>query len=220
MSIQTPEAIFFDWDGTLVDSYSFLNEAHNHTMKELGFEPMKAGEYKKYFGKPRETLYPILYGKKSEDAKIVFGEYVFNNTHKIQPLKGAGELLEAINKADIPMGVVSNKKSVFLKKEAEHLGWFEYFEIFIGAGDASEDKPSDAPLRLAIEESGLTAKNPDDIWFIGDTENDMLCAKSFGCKAVLVYESAKHNPLSIAFHPHLSVENCAALQRILFQNAA
>ncbi|MDH5722102.1 MAG: HAD family hydrolase [Alphaproteobacteria bacterium] len=212
-----PKAIFFDWDGTLVDSYSFLNDAHNHTMKELGFEPMKEGEYKKYFGKPRETLYPILYGDKGEDAKIVFGEYVLNNAHKIKPLSGAIELVEAVDQMDIPMGVVSNKKSEFLKKEAEHLGWLEYFTIFVGAGDAAHDKPSDAPLRLAVEESGLQTTAPQDIWFVGDTENDILCAKNFGCKAVLIIEGSEHNSLSIATHPDVTAENCDELKRILFQ---
>jgi len=117
------------------------------------------------------------------------------------------------------MGVVSNKKSEFLKKEAEHLELLEYFTIFVGAGDAAHDKPSKEPLKLAIEESGLEAIAPQDIWFVGDTENDILCAKNYGCRAVLIVEGGKHNSLSIALHPDITVENCDEVKRILFQIA-
>ena len=96
------------------------------------------------------------------------------------------------------------------------MGWLEYFEIFIGAGDAHEDKPSDAPLKLAIEESGIKAEK-QDIWFIGDTENDMLCAKTFGCHSVLVIEGAEQHHLAKALNPTIAVENCGTLQKILFQ---
>ncbi len=84
---ELPYAIFWDWDGTLVDSYSFLNDAHNHTLRTLGFEPFKGDEYKEYFGKPRETLYPAIYKDKCEQAKDVFQSYVTENSHKILPLK-------------------------------------------------------------------------------------------------------------------------------------
>ncbi|HRQ62224.1 MAG TPA: hypothetical protein PLO23_12085 [Alphaproteobacteria bacterium] len=49
-----PAAVFFDWDGTLVDSYGVLEAAHNHTRKALGFDPLPEGAFASYFGKPRD----------------------------------------------------------------------------------------------------------------------------------------------------------------------
>ena len=87
----------------------------------------------------------------------------------------------------------------------------------IGAGDAHEDKPSAAPLKLALEKSSIDVNDIENIWFVGDTENDLLCAQNFGCKAIFVLEGAPDRTLVKTYDPFLSVENCDVLQKILFQ---
>lgn len=156
MMLQKPDAVFFDWDGTLVDSYSFLNDAHSTVLTSLGFAPFKGDEFKNYFGHPREKLYREIYKDRSEEAKTLFEAYVMENNHKIQALPGAEALLSALHALGVPMGVVSNKKSSFIMREIEHHGWGDFFAVVVGAGEAQADKPSGKPLRLALEKAGIT----------------------------------------------------------------
>lgn len=182
-TVQWPDAIFWDWDGTIVDSYGFLNDAHNHTLMALGFEPFKADEYKAYFGKPRDVLYPAIYKDKCDEAMAIFQDYVFKNSHKVKLIEGVADTLKMLHESGVKMGVVSNKKASFIEKEIIHTPFQGYFDVIIGAGDTEKSKPSGDPLKLAIEK---TQTHNQDIWFVGDTENDLACAQDVGCKSLFL----------------------------------
>ncbi len=212
--ITMPKAVFWDWDGTLVDSYNFLNDAHNHTLISLGFPPFKEGEYRNYFGKPREVLYPAIYKDKCDQAKEIFQKYVLGNSHKVQVLQGAEPVLDMLYKNNIPMGIVSNKKANLIAQELEYLGWSNYFKVIIGAGDAGSDKPSKEPLVLALKKAAINDAY-EDIWYIGDTENDLLCAKNIGCKSVFFKDVSAVDKLVDKYSPFISFSNYEQLQEIL-----
>jgi len=46
------------------------------------------------------------------------------------------------------------------------------------------DKPDAAPVRLALEQSGIDPG--ETVWFVGDTGIDMECAHNSGCVPVLL----------------------------------
>ena len=213
-NITLPDAVFWDWDGTLADSYGFLNESHNYTLKALGFPEFEEGEYGKYFGKPRDILYPLIYKEKSEEAKEIFGKYVIENSHKIKTIDGGDMILDFFHSHQVPMGIVSNKKADLIALEVKHLGWGHYFNIIIGAGDTPVGKPSPEPLLLALDKTGFDAK-AQDIWYIGDTENDLACANATGCRAVFLSGHADSSALIAQYSPFISVDNFLQLKEIL-----
>ena len=214
MDLKMPRAVFWDWDGTLADSYGFLNDAHNFTLEALGFAPFKEGEYRNYFGKPRETLYPAIYKDKCDEAMVVFQGYVLENSHKIQVLPDSRAVLELLHQKNIPMGIVSNKKANLIEKELKYLGWDKYFKVVIGSGDARADKPSGAPLLLALENSGIT-DGFDDVWYVGDTENDLACAKEVGCHAIFLNTLENSQDLVKKYSPLINFDSYIRLNSIL-----
>lgn len=182
-----PAAILFDWDGTLVDSYGFLNNAHNTVLQQFGMTPMPEGGFQAYFGLPRDQLFIDIYGaNRAEDAKLGFEQYYLaNHLHDLSVLPGVPEMLETIAGQDIVTGVVSNKKPKFLQAEVDHLGWGRYFgDVVIGAGMAEADKPDPAPLLMAAKKLGITDMR--SIWYVGDTHIDALCAQAAGARCFLV----------------------------------
>ncbi len=213
-NIQRPDAVFWDWDGTLVDSYGFLNDAHSHTLMALGFKPFKDGEYKQYFGKPRETLYPAIYKDKCEEAKEIFGKYVVENSHKIPIIPDGKIVLEYFHAQNIPMGIVSNKKAELITLEVAHLGWQKYFPTIVGAGDAEADKPSPTPLLLALGRADIDPKT-SNVWYIGDTENDLACAQSAGCESLFLTGHDDTQALLQKYAPIITFENYSQLKEIL-----
>lgn len=144
--LQRPEAVFFDWDGTLVDSFAFLHAAHNHTRGQLGIAPFTLEDFRGYFGQPREQLYAELYGSENVDAaKGHFESYVMAH-HKegLKPVKGAQALLKTLYDMGVPCGVVTNKKKDLVEQEIINYDWGDFFISVVGAGEAEADKPSPA----------------------------------------------------------------------------
>jgi phosphoglycolate phosphatase len=102
------------------------------------------------------------------------------------------QMLEDVKKRGIYSVVVSNKRGENLRKEAQHIGWNHLFDSITGADDAARDKPFADPVHLALNGSGMQPSA--DIWFIGDSEIDLECAKNTGCTAILYGDDASAHP--------------------------
>lgn len=215
--LSKPRGIFFDWDGTLVNSFSFLEAAHNSVLVEFGMPPFEKDGFAMYFGKPREEIYPAIYGERAEEARGKFEEFVVEN-HKtlLEPMDDALLLLQTIQKTGIPAGVVSNKKAEFVNAEVDHFGWREFFVTVVGAREAANDKPSADPLLLALQRAGLEPAGAD-IWYVGDTVIDQKCAEN--ASSPFIYIDHEDDPAHPVFSGKvdLRVKNCAELSDFLLQ---
>jgi phosphoglycolate phosphatase len=191
--LMRPAAVLFDWDNTLVDSWAVIHAALNETFTAMD-QPVWTREETeaRVRGSLRDT-FPDMFAGRWQVAERIFYD-VFGRMHleQLTPLPGAAELLRELNDAGIYLGVVSNKRGNFLRLEAEHLGWQTHFKRLAGAGDCARDKPHrdhvDHALGLGTENPGPVAGR--DVWFVGDADIDMLCAKNAGCHAVLIRPSA------------------------------
>jgi len=213
------KAVFWDWDGTLVDSFAFLHKTHNHVRSQFGMPTFTVEEFGQYFGRPREKLYRDIYGAENiEEAKGHFEAFVLANHHEIQPMQGAQKLLETFSDIGLPMAIVTNKKGPLVAKEIVNHGWGHHFVVTVGAGEAEEDKPSPAPLHLAIEKSGLDVK-PHEVLFVGDTENDVLCAHHAGAKIAFIEEDLQKHAIAEKYKALLMFRNCDEFTDFLLQSA-
>lgn len=181
------KAVLFDWDNTLVASTDALYSAVNHTLAHLN-KPIISREqvYQSTHQSPQDT-FTELFGTYATEAMGIFYKFLreMPMRERFTPLLGAQTLLEKLKQIGIPMGVVSNKQSASLRAEIDHMIWQDYFHTIIGSGDAVADKPSPAPLNLALERMGL--KPSTDIWFIGDSPVDWACAQQSGCRPFSIH---------------------------------
>jgi len=211
-----PRAILFDWDGTLVDNWPVIHGALNDTLVAFGHAPWTMAETMERVSRSQRDSFPIIFGARWEAARDRFyARFAERHLADLAVLPGAPELLEAIAEAGIWMGVVSNKRGDFLRHEVAHLRWTHLFGSVIGATDAAEDKPSAAPVRLALQPSGV-ASGPE-VWFVGDSATDLQTARNAECTALLVRQPGG-NPQALP--PGLSaditvdgLEHLAALVR-------
>jgi phosphoglycolate phosphatase len=217
MTLGFPKAVFFDWDGTLADSYSFLEQAHIRVQQEMGLKTFAPGDFRKYFGKPRDYIYADVYGDRRNEAQALFEKYTVSNNHEIKQLPGSAELLKFLQAEGVVMGVVTNKKSMFVNQEIRNFGWEHFFATVVGAGEAGEDKPSAAPLLYAMEKAGFSGKN-GQILYVGDTEMDLLCAKNAGCTCVFVDDGSVEQAKVQAYGPLRVVLDCSELHDFLLQS--
>jgi phosphoglycolate phosphatase len=180
-----PQAILFDWDNTLVDSWAVIHEALNHVMAAMDKPPWSMAETRARVRLSLRESFPLHFGNRWEEARGIYLDR-FRAIHldRLTALPGCADLLEALAGDGIFLGVVSNKTGALLRLEARQLGWSRHFGGIVGAGDATADKPHPAPVRLALEASGIAAG--EGVWFVGDTDVDMVCAGNAGCVPVLL----------------------------------
>ena len=184
-----PRAILFDWDNTLVDSWTTIHEALNTVMAAMEKPLWSLLETKERVRLSLRESFPLHFGDRWEEARRIYLD-AFRTIHldRLSPLPGCGELLRGLVDDGIFLGVVSNKTGALLRREAERIGWSDLFGSVIGAGDAAQDKPHPAPVALALEPSGV--EPGEGVWLVGDTGTDMECAYNSGCIPVLLGNAA------------------------------
>ena len=215
-----PEAIFFDWDGTLVHTIPLLRKAHNHVRTSLGFPEWTESEFWENLKHSSRDIYPVLYKENTDRAFEIL--YAYINEHHltgIQVKEGARDLLTHIQGLNIPMGVISNKKHEYLTKEIEHLQWNDFFGCTIGSGVLEKDKPDPEPLHHAFELCGVKKNDNNQqnttIWYVGDTATDMMASTNAGCVSVLIATGNQQKELVSEFSPSIAVESCQDLLYLL-----
>ncbi|WP_374653022.1 HAD family hydrolase [Dongia sp.] len=186
-----PTALLFDWDNTLVDSWAVIHAAMNTTLEAMGHPRWSRSDAETRIRASLRDSFPGLFGDRWKEAEKIFYDS-FEGLHllELKPLAGAADLLAWAAEAGFYLGVVSNKRGPYLRQEAAHLGWDGYFSALAGAGDAARDKPAGEHVQLALNPGRLQPGR--HVWFIGDTDIDLVCAHNNGCVPILVRPQPPH----------------------------
>jgi phosphoglycolate phosphatase len=201
-----PTAILFDWDNTLVDSWTTIHDALNVVMAVMGKPLWSLQETKERVRLSLRESFPLHFGDRWEEARQIYLDaFCTMHLERLSPLPGRGELLQRLADNGIFLGVVSNKTGALLRREADRLGWAQLFGSVVGAGDAVLDKPDAAPVMLALQPSGIAAGG--SVWLVGDTGVDMACARNSGCVPVLLGDGATEEEF-FRCEPELVFSDC------------
>ncbi len=184
-----PQAIIFDWDNTLVDSWPVIHDALNTTFRAYDKPEWTLADTKVRVRHSMRDSFPPIFGDVWEEAgEVFYARYAEIHATDVAAADGAAELLATIHELEIYQSVVSNKTGSFLRAEAENLGWTPYFSKLVGALDAPRDKPDPAPVLMSLE-PGALLPGPH-VWFIGDADIDMTCGANAGCHSILIRPEA------------------------------
>jgi phosphoglycolate phosphatase len=211
--IPRPQAVLFDWDNTLVDSWGTIHQALNAVMAAMGKPLWSLKETKQRVRLSLRESFPMHFGERWEEARRLYLDS-FSQIHleQLTELPGRSELLQQLNGEGIFLGIVSNKTGILLRRETQRLGWSAFFGSVVGAGDAKVDKPDAAPVALALEPSGITAG--ETVWLVGDTAVDMECAQNSGCVPVLLGVGVAEEEF-VRYAPRFTFSDCLTLFRFI-----
>lgn len=181
LNLPKPKAVIFDWDNTLVDTWPLIQGALDVALVAMGHEPWGLEKVRNTVYKSLRESFPPIFGDDWEKAGEIYKKsYRANHLNKIQFLPGSLNLINKLEELGILQFVVSNKVGITLRKEVKALGVENKFFSMVGSLDASADKPSIAPVELALMGSVIDLKK-DVVWFVGDTIADVSCAYNCGC---------------------------------------
>ena len=209
-----PRAVLFDWDNTLVDTWPTIHEAINATLTAFGFDPWTYVETRQRVRRSLRDSFPAIFGERwGEARKVFYDRFSAIHLEGLRPHPGAMEMLGRLKDAGLYLGIVSNKNGSYLRAEVAHLAWDGYFERVVGALDADQDKPSPAPVEMALAGSGIDCGA--EVWVAGDTQIDLECAHNAGCVPVLVRANAPDPGEFGPFAPVWHVEDCRTLCKLI-----
>ena len=176
-------AVFFDLDGTLLDSVQDLADAANTALRAFGLPEHPVHAYKYFVGDGFEMLIqraaprdadPELRLRVMQQARE---EYRQNWAHTSKPYDGIPEMLKELQNRAIPLAVLSNKPHEFTLLTMRHFFPDIRFARIQGSPPGIRAKPDTALALTMLQELGLEAHK---VLFMGDTSVDMVTAVNAG----------------------------------------
>ncbi len=205
---QAPTAILFDWDNTLANGWAAIQAGLNAAFRDFSLPEWTMEEVLANTRHSMAESFPSIFGQDWHRARDVFYRAVRQqHLDVLRPMPGTAPMLRvAVTVA--PLAIVSNKQGPMLRDEVAHLRWDGFFKLAVGAGDAAADKPSAAPLHMALRACAVPPG--PEAWYIGDTRLDMQAARAAGMTAVLLGD-ASHDGGIAACDPDMQFADAAAL---------
>ena len=178
-------AVFFDVDGTLIDSMADIAATVNHTRRELGLEEWPQEAILKNVGLGAKHLLAHSIPEKANNVaelwEIFKSHYAEHSLERVVLYPGVRETLETLKANGWLLGINTAKPNFAVKMILKHFSLEELFgEAVIAGGDCAEMKPSKLPLVECAAKMGHEL-GPDD-WMVGDSWTDVECAKNAGIK--------------------------------------
>ena len=121
-NLRKPDAIIYDWDNTLVDTWPLIKNAINATMRSLNREEWSLEKVRDSVHKSMRESFPEIFGNEWEKAGEIYKKaYQDINIAQISLLKNSFELLNFVKSLNITQFLVSNKIGTTLRKEVKKL---------------------------------------------------------------------------------------------------
>jgi phosphoglycolate phosphatase len=179
-------AVIFDLDGTLVDSASEIAAAVNRTLEELGLAALEQGAVEAMIGRGVRTLVERALaqveggGLIEVDPAVQRFEAHYAQTVGTDARLFAGVMpgLRRLAEAGIAMSVVTNKPRFFTEMLLQRLEIDAFFRGVVSGDDGIRRKPEADMLLAACARMG---SQPPQSLMIGDSDNDVIAARSAGC---------------------------------------
>lgn len=187
------KAIFFDMDGTLIDSQADLADAVNNTRRMLGLEAIpqpaviaNVGQGARYLltnSIPECCGEDALKPMEFDELWALFRKhYAECCCSKVVLYSGVEDTLNELRRRGWSLGINTNKPRFATLKILERFKLSHLFgDAVVAGGDCVEMKPSAMPLVECAKRMGHTLGSED--WMVGDSWQDLDCAAAAGVKS-------------------------------------
>ncbi len=178
--------LFFDLDGTIIDSSVGVCTSFAYALKVYGIEVSDLSELRPVLGPPLKYAFENFYGFSEEDSDAAVAKYreryadvgVFECT----VYEGIEDLLKKLNLAGYKLVLATSKPVIYAKRILEHFNLQTYFYDISGADFSRGISEKDEVLGDII--SKLDIEDLSSVLMIGDRKYDLIGANKFGIDAL------------------------------------
>lgn len=195
-------SLFFDLDGTLLDTAPDLAGALNqvlthHDRPTLPLKTIRPAVAEGARGILQQG-FPI---DENDDQFDLLKEeflqaYEQRMTQETKFFDGMEEVLDYLDQHNLPWGIVTNKPSWLAKPLLSHFNLDHRYTCLVAGDTLTTRKPDPEPLYHACY---LTGTDPKHSLYVGDTLGDVRAAKTAGMYIIV----AKYGYLRADYQPHL-----------------
>lgn len=175
------QAVLFDLDGTLLDTYDLLITTFRHATRIVLGESIPDEVLMAKVGQPLNTQMwdftddPAVH----EELCRVYRAYNAEiHDDKIKLFSGTVPMLERLKEAGYPLAVVTSKRHEVAMRGLDRFDLTSYFDFLIGSDDWTEHKPHPGPVMHGCDRLGLA---PETCLYVGDSPFDMQAGNGAGC---------------------------------------
>ncbi|MGH8168539.1 MAG: phosphoglycolate phosphatase [Woeseiaceae bacterium] len=178
--------IFFDLDGTLVDTAPDMVAVLAALQKDNGSAPLPYEVARASVSHGAFGLIDLAFpGVGDEERSRLHREYLERYEQAVcigsTLFPGLTELLDRLDRHGTPWGVVTNKPQRMTEPLLEKLGLRERMSCAISGDTLPQRKPHPAPLLLACEQAGV---EPTQSIYAGDDARDIIAGRAAGMTTI------------------------------------
>ncbi len=207
--------VLFDLDGTILDTLTDLHSSVNYVLREAGMAERSVQEVRSFVGNGAKKLIESAVECGTSEQKMFeilaaflayYGEHNSDNT---KPYEGVLEVVSALKKSGIKMGVVTNKPH----KDAVPLVakcFGDAFSVVLGQQDSTAKKPERDMMIIA-----QNMLEVGSVIYVGDSEVDVQFAQNSQVDCVAVSWGFRTKRELESAGATIIVESAEELMRIL-----
>ena len=177
-------AVFFDIDGTLMDTNYLHVEAWSDAFEKIG-RTIPRREIHRQVGKSgKKMLEDFRFDEATaKKADKLHGKLYKKIQKKGKPLPGACDLIAALKDRGLGVWFATSAKPEELEHTMKVLGAKDLIDDIVSSADVEEGKPAPDVFELALKKAGV---RPDEAIALGDTIWDIEAAERTGVKTAVV----------------------------------
>ena len=175
------QGVLFDWDGTLIDSYSADSSAYLAMFREMGIswglEELALHYSPNWYRVYRAAKLPRA---RWDDADRAWRTHYAKYSPRL--IAGARQVLARLERKH-HLGLVTSGDRDRVTRQLRAFRLTQMFGARVCSGDTTQKKPHPAPLRLALQQLRL---EPSACIYVGDSPEDLEMAQRAGVRAIAV----------------------------------
>jgi HAD superfamily hydrolase (TIGR01509 family) len=190
-----PKAVYWDMDGTLIDSEPLHEQAMIAVLKSLGITP-PADLHDRIIGISARPIYEMLhemFGLNLSFDDWIVRKYVYYMEHvgRLKPRAGAAEIFRDLRALGVPQAIVSNSDRLIVEANMRVLGIDRPGMKSVTRNDVRFGKPDPEPYLRA---AWLTEIDPAESFVVEDTRTGSLAGIAAGMRTLFWPQQPMETP--------------------------
>jgi N-acetyl-D-muramate 6-phosphate phosphatase len=179
----SPTAIFFDLDGTLIDSAPDLAAAADKLRTDRGLHSIAYERYRPLAGAGARGMLRIAFDMTPDHSEYemlreeFYVNYERSLTQRTFAFDGITDLLGAIAQQRMTWGIVTNKSKRFTNPLVAQMRLLAGAAAVISGDTTAHTKPHPEPVLAAARAASV---DPSQCWYVGDDKRDIESGRAAG----------------------------------------
>ncbi|MDP1574423.1 MAG: HAD-IA family hydrolase [Coxiellaceae bacterium] len=183
------KALFFDLDGTLLDTAQDFAHTINIMLAKINKPPVDFHLFREQVHAESKRMISYAFNLNENDPLFepiredFLNTYHKNCTQKTVFFEDMEKVLDHLDEEKIPWGIITNKPTWLTTPIVKHFKLDRRASCIIAGDTLAKCKPDPLPLLYACERTNVM---PTDAGYVGDLETDVLSARNAGMKSIAV----------------------------------